>query len=126
MSIHYCNSWNGISQWSIGGPVQWKGPRPALDDSIRHVVFIALQEQQSIGWEQAIRGWFSQHWGRANTLYSHESLHQGDTTLHAVWTSNLGLGMWQHGIDQWVGRNEFLHGKTKEERLAKKTQEVDS
>jgi acetyl-CoA carboxylase beta subunit len=34
--------------------------------------------------------------------------------------------MWQCGIDQWVGRNEFLYGKTKEERLTKKTQEVDS
>ena len=34
--------------------------------------------------------------------------------------------MWQYGIDQWVGQNEFLYGKTKEERLAKKTQEVDS
>jgi hypothetical protein len=28
--------------------------------------------------------------------------------------------MWQYGIDQWVGKNEFLYGKTKEERLAKK------
>ena len=34
--------------------------------------------------------------------------------------------MWQYGIDQWVGQNEFLYGKTKEERLAKTTQEVDS
>ena len=55
-----------------------------------------------------------------------ERLHQGDTKLHTVWTSNLVSGMWQYGIDQWVGRNEFLYGKTKEERLAKTTQEVDS
>jgi acetyl-CoA carboxylase beta subunit len=34
--------------------------------------------------------------------------------------------MWQYGIDQWVGLNEFLYGKSKEERLAKTTQEVDS
>jgi hypothetical protein len=34
--------------------------------------------------------------------------------------------MWHYGIDQWEGRNEFLYGKTKEERLTKKTQEVDS
>ena len=34
--------------------------------------------------------------------------------------------MWQYGIDQWVGRNEFLYGKSKEERLAKTTQEVGS
>ena len=73
-----------------------------------------------------IQGCISQHWGRANTLYCQERLHQGDSTLHAVWTSNLVSGMWQYGINQWVGRNEFLYGKTKEERLTKKTQEMDS
>jgi hypothetical protein len=84
------------------------------------VVFTVFQEQQFIGWEQAIQGRISQQWGRANTLYCQERLHQGDTNLHAVWTSNLVSGMWQYGIDQWVGQNEFLYGKTKEERLAKK------
>ena len=117
---------NGMSQWSTGGLVQWQGPTPALDDSIGQVVFTAFQEHQSIGWEQAIQGWLSQHWGRANALYCQERLHQGDSTLHAVWTSNLVSGMWQHGINQWVGQNEFLYGKTKEERLTKKTKEVDS
>jgi hypothetical protein len=34
--------------------------------------------------------------------------------------------MWQYGINQWVDRNEFLYGKTKDKRLAKTTQEVDS
>ena len=33
--------------------------------------------------------------------------------------------MWQYGIDQWIGWNEFLYGKTKEDQLAKKTKEVD-
>ena len=117
---------HSISQWSTGGPIHWQGLTPALDDSIGQVVFTAFQEQQSIGWEQAIQGRISQQWGRANTLYCQERLHQGDTKLHAVWTSNLVSGMWQYGIDQWVGQNEFLYGKTKDEKLAKKTQEVDS
>jgi hypothetical protein len=116
---------HSISQLSTGGPVHWQGPTPALDDSKGQVVITAFKEQQSIGWEQAIRGRISKQWGRANTLYCQERLHQGDT-LHAVWNSNLVSGMWQYGIDQWVGRNEFLYGKTKEERLAKTTQEVDS
>ena len=51
---------NGISQWSTGGLVQWQGPTTALDDSMGQVVFTAFQEQQSIGWEQAIQGWISQ------------------------------------------------------------------
>jgi hypothetical protein len=117
---------HSISQWSTGGLIQWHGPTPALDDRIGQVVFTAFQEQQCIGWEQAIQGRLSQHWGRANTLYCQDRLHQGDTTLHAVWTSNLVSGMWQYGINQWMGWNEFLYGKTKEEWLTKKTQEVDS
>ena len=117
---------NSMSQWCTGGLVEWQGPTPALHDSIGQAVFTAFQEQQSIGWEQVIQGWISQHWGRANALYCQERLHQGDSTLHAVWTSNLVSGMWQYGIDQWVGWNEYLYGKTKEEKIAKKTQEVDS
>ena len=54
---------HSISQWPTGGLVHWQGPTPALDDSIGQVVFTAFQEQQSIGWEQAIQGWLSQHWG---------------------------------------------------------------
>ena len=111
---------HSISQWSTGGLVHWQGPTPALDDSIGQVVFTAFQEQQSIGWEQAIQGRISQQLGRANTLYCQERLHQGDSSLRAVWTSNLVSGMWQYGIDQWVGQNEFLYGKTKEYELAKK------
>ena len=60
---------NSISQCSTGGPVQWQGPTPALDDSKGQVVFTAFQEQHYINWEQAIQGWLSQHWERANTLF---------------------------------------------------------
>jgi hypothetical protein len=59
-------------------------------------------------------------------LYCQERLYQGDTTLHAVWTLNLVSRIWQYGIDQCVGQNEFLYGTTKEERLTKKTQKGDS
>jgi ribosomal protein S3AE len=34
--------------------------------------------------------------------------------------------MWQYGVDQWIGWNEFIYGKTKEERLEKITKEVDA
>ena len=83
-SLSHC-----ISQWSTGGLVQWQGPTPALDDSIGQVLFTAFQEQRSIGWEQAIQGWLSQYWGRANTLFCQERLHQGDSTLYAILTSYL-------------------------------------
>ena len=34
--------------------------------------------------------------------------------------------MWQYGIDQWIGRNEYIYGKTKEEQQEKENQEVDA
>ena len=62
---------------------------------------------------------------KANTPYCQEQLQQGNLTTHSIWSSNLVRGMWQYEIDQWIGRNEFLYGKTKEDQLAKKTKEVD-
>jgi hypothetical protein len=34
--------------------------------------------------------------------------------------------MWQYGIDQWIGHNKYIYGKTKEEQQEKKNQEVDA
>jgi hypothetical protein len=79
-----------------------------------------------IGWDQAIRGRLSKNWGAANLLYCTKQLNQGDQQLQNSWTSTLVSGMWQYGIDQWIGQNEFIYGKTKEERLEKITKEVDA
>ena len=34
--------------------------------------------------------------------------------------------MWQYGIDQWIGQNEHIYGKTKEEQHEKMSQEVNA
>jgi hypothetical protein len=34
--------------------------------------------------------------------------------------------MWQYGIDQWIGRNKYIYGKTEEEQQEKENQEVDA
>ena len=34
--------------------------------------------------------------------------------------------MWQYGIDQWIGCNKYIYGKTKEEQQEKENQEVDA
>ena len=115
----------GISHWSTGSLPQWEGPKSGPTDNFRLLVFTTFQEQQSLGWDQRIRGCLSVDWEKANTLYCHEQLHQGNLTTHSMWSSNLVLGMWQYGMDQWVGWNEFLYGKTKEDLLAEKTKEVD-
>ena len=41
--------------------------------------------------------------------------------------TRLGTLLWQYGIDRWINRNEFLYaGKTVEDRLRKRTLEIDS
>jgi hypothetical protein len=67
-----------------------------------------------------------QKWETANSLYCTKQLNQGDQQLQDSWTSTLVSGMCQYGIDQWIGWNEFIYGKTKEDRLKKNTMEVDA
>ena len=117
---------SGVSQWSTGGQVQWPSTPPGPTDDIGQLTFQAFQEQQQIGWDQGIRGRWSKKWGQANGLYCTSRLGQGDMDTHARWMSSLVKSMWQYGIDQWIGRNEYLYGKTKEEQHKKKNQEINA
>ena len=56
---------SGISQWSTEAQVQWSGPIPGPADVIGTLAFTAFQEQQVIGWDQAIMRWLDQKWGEA-------------------------------------------------------------
>ena len=125
MPVNCGNYGYGISNWSTGSLLQWQGPKSRPPNNFRHLVFTAFQEQQSIGWDQAIRGRLSVHWKKMNTQYCQEQLHQGNLITHSMWSSNIVQGMWQYGMNHWVGQNEFLYGKSKEDQLAKKTKEVD-
>ena len=87
---------SGVSQWSTSGQVQWPGISPGPTDDIGQKTFQAFQEQQQIGWDQGIRGWWSKKWGQANGLDCISRLHQGDTDIHARWMSSLVNSMWQY------------------------------
>ena len=90
------------------------------------ITIFCYKEQQQIGWDQGIRGWWSMKWGQANGPYCISRLGQGDMDTHARWMSSLVKSMWQYGIDQWIGRSEYLYGKTKEEQHKKKNQETNA
>ena len=40
--------------------------------------------------------------------------------------SSLVKAMWQYGIDQWIGHNKHIYGKSKEKQQKKENQEVDA
>jgi hypothetical protein len=74
---------SGVSQWSTRRQVEWPGTCSGPTDDIGQLTFPAFQEQQQIGWDQAIRGQCSKKWGQANRLHCVNRLHQGDTDIHA-------------------------------------------
>ena len=94
---------SGVSQWSTSGQVQWPGTAPGPTDDIGQLTFQTFQEQQQMGWNQAIRGRLSKKWGQAYGLYCTSRLHQGDIDILARWMSSLVKSMWQCGIDLWIG-----------------------
>ena len=85
----------------------------------------AFQEQQVIEWDQAIRGRLSKTLGEANMLHCTTCLNQGDIAIQAAWSADLVKSLWQYGMDQWIARNKYIYGKTKEEQEEKKTQEIN-
>ena len=117
---------SGVSQLSTRGQVQWLGIFPGPTDDIGQLTFQAFQEQQQIGWDQAIRSHWSKEWGQANVFYCVSRLYQGDMDIHARWMSSLVKSMWQYGINQWIGCNKYIYGRTKEEEHEKKNQEIKS
>jgi hypothetical protein len=116
---------SGVSQWSTSGQIQWPGISPGPTDDIGQLIFQTFQEQQQIGWDQGIRGPWSKKWGQANGLYCINRLHQGDMKTHVRWMSSQVKSMWQYGIDQWIGYNEYIYGKSKEEQHEKKNEEIN-
>ena len=108
--------------WSPGS-MEWPIPGPAND--IGTLAFKAFQEQQVIGWDKAIRGRLSKTWGEANMLYCTTCLNQVDIAIQAAWSAHLVKSLWQYRIDQWIAWDEYIYGKTKEEQVEKKTQEIN-
>jgi hypothetical protein len=45
---------SGLLQWSTSGQVGWQGQQPNIIDTIGLSVFAAFQDQQVIGWDQAM------------------------------------------------------------------------
>ena len=118
----------GLFRWHEQASDKWPDPVPSDDaaNAHTHLVYLAYIEQSSIGWDQAVRGRLSRHWHMANASYCATTLHQHDSTAYEQWSTRLVTSLWQYGIDRWINRNEFLYGKTVEDRLRKKTLEIDS
>jgi hypothetical protein len=45
---------------------------------------------------------------------------------HARWMPSLVKSVWQYGIDQWIGHNEYIYGRSKKEQHEKMNQEINT
>ena len=62
---------------------------------------------------------------RGKHVILHHLLESRDIAIQAAWSAHLVKSLWQYGIDQWIAQNEYIYGKTKEEQVEKKTQEIN-
>ncbi len=115
----------GLTSWMSKTDVQWKGDIPSIEDKVGNLIYLAYTDQTRIGWNQAIRGRISKRWGQAHHAYTFERYNMAQTTPNA-WIAKLIYQLWQFSIARWITRNEYLHGKTDEEKIVRKNIEVDT
>jgi hypothetical protein len=83
-----------------------------------------LPEQCKIGWGQAIRGRVSRKWGVAQQMYKRERFNQVDP-VPTKWAANMIFHLRKFGIDRWIARNEYIHGKSEQEQEDKRNEEIN-
>ena len=91
---------HSLHQWHSHGQPQCFSSNPSLQQ--------AWEEQNSLGWENALRGFLSRHW-RATQLLYQRSLLQDRYFSTNRWVSTLIQGLWNTAWDQWDYRNGILH-----------------
>ena len=94
----------------------WEGKITNSDDEIGQATFQAFLNQQAIRWNQAIQGRSSRQWGITNLLYCKSKGLAEEVSWAEQWTANLVNILWQHGLECWRVRNQYLYGNTEEEQ----------
>ena len=78
-----------------------------------HKIWEAVQIQNSIGWDQALRVRLSTKWGEAQRLYN-VALGKPERKR---FMANLIAEIWTQQYNMWITRNLLQHGETPEDSL---------
>ena len=106
-------SWLTTGSVSVGGTIS-----PELR--------AAIDSQSQIGWGQVLHGRISKEWGRLRSPETPVSSPGTKSTLPpSLWVLDTLDAMWQAWFDLWKARNEFVHGKTKQEQTNKRRLEAE-
>jgi hypothetical protein len=101
-------------RWHDQAPDSWPGSIPDDLDTLPFLVYMAYIEQCS-----------SRYWGLANAEYLKTHLNQHDPQTCEEWTTRVVSLLWQYGVDRWIDRNASVYGHTEEERIQKRTADID-
>ena len=101
-----------LTQWIRQG--DWA---PRLSDHSRYSedFVVALQEQHSIGWSKAFRGFISDRWRMIQQLYLEEEKHlpEHEAISRSIeWSAQLHLALFTVFQKVWTRRNTREHGDT--------------
>ncbi len=113
----------GITSW-INGWEDHFPPLPNNSDVIATLIYQACVDQHAIGWGQLICGRISKFWGRANALYRRNRFNSRDSSLSS-WSANVLFHLWTFGVSRWISRNEFVYGKTEQEKAGKRNADIN-
>ena len=83
---------------------------PGVSKNFSAKLTTALEEQQDLGWNKFIQGYFSKAWGQAQEAWYHQ---ENDTSLkHTAerWTLHLQRGIQDFWFASWEQRNKHIHG----------------
>ncbi len=94
-------------------------------DPIGTLIHHAAVAQKAIGWGQLIQGRISEYWGRANAEYRLARFNTKDL-LPSRWSANITYHLWKFGMSRWISCNEFVYGKTEQEKLDKRNNDIDA
>ena len=101
-----------LHTWMRGKEIDMEH-RFSKSNPIHNKIWDAVQTQNSIGWDQALRGRLSIKWGEAQRLY--------DTALgkpeRKGFMATLIAEIWTQQYNMWHTRNKLQHGDTPEDSL---------
>jgi hypothetical protein len=75
-----------------------------------------LKQQHDIGWNNLLRGKFSEDWRYLQEQHCHRH-HIKMTNVQRQWLSKLLRTMWIHIHDLWTARNNDRHGRSSKDKF---------
>ncbi len=116
----------GLLAWFNGSDPATIVPKAPDKDgnTIGDLIYRAFLDQNKIGWGQAVRGQISREWARAQSTYQ-TARYNSTESPSTKWAENMVFQLWKFGISRWIDRNEYIYGRTGQEKAHKRNSKIN-